>query len=184
MVAQRRGPDRRPTTASTTPTSAAPRSSRLRELHAAMDRAVLDAYGWTDIPTDCEFLLDYEDDEDEGAQPAQEAVALPLARRRPRRGARPPDRAQRRARGRRAALGRRRRTEAEAQLAQASARSLRRRTGCSEMEPTAGRSAAHARRGARAAGRDARARPRRPVARSRARARGAARAGCARRTGT
>ena len=36
---------------------------RLRELHAAMDRAVLDAYGWTDIPTDCEFLLDYEIDE-------------------------------------------------------------------------------------------------------------------------
>ena len=25
--------------------------------------AVLDAYGWTDIPTDCEFLLDYEIDE-------------------------------------------------------------------------------------------------------------------------
>ena len=38
---------------------------RLRELHAAMDRAVLDAYGWTDIPTDCEFLLDYEIDEEE-----------------------------------------------------------------------------------------------------------------------
>ena len=36
---------------------------KLRELHAAMDRAVLDAYGWTDIPTDCEFLLDYEIDE-------------------------------------------------------------------------------------------------------------------------
>ena len=35
----------------------------LRELHAAMDRAVLDAYGWTDIPTDCDFLLDYEIDE-------------------------------------------------------------------------------------------------------------------------
>ena len=35
----------------------------LRALHAAMDRAVLDAYGWTDIPTDCEFLLDYEIDE-------------------------------------------------------------------------------------------------------------------------
>ena len=30
-----------------------------------MDRAVLDAYGWTDIPTDCEFLLDYEIDDDE-----------------------------------------------------------------------------------------------------------------------
>ncbi len=36
----------------------------LRELHAAMDRAVLDAYGWTDIPIDCEFLLDYEIDDD------------------------------------------------------------------------------------------------------------------------
>jgi hypothetical protein len=38
---------------------------KLRELHAAMDRAVLEAYGWTDIPTDCEFLLDYEIDEAE-----------------------------------------------------------------------------------------------------------------------
>ena len=36
---------------------------KLRELHVAMDRAVLDAYGWTDIPTDCDFLLDYEIDE-------------------------------------------------------------------------------------------------------------------------
>ncbi|HAA27244.1 MAG TPA: SAM-dependent methyltransferase [Cyanobacteria bacterium UBA8553] len=38
---------------------------KLRELHAKMDRAVLDAYGWTDIPTNCEFLLDYEEEEDE-----------------------------------------------------------------------------------------------------------------------
>ena len=38
--------------------------AELRRLHAAMDRAVLDAYGWTDIPTDCEFLLDYEIDEE------------------------------------------------------------------------------------------------------------------------
>ena len=37
----------------------------LRELHTAMDRSVLDAYGWTDIPTDCEFLLDYEINEEE-----------------------------------------------------------------------------------------------------------------------
>ena len=37
----------------------------LRELHAAMDRAVLDAYGWHDISTNCEFLLDYEIDEAE-----------------------------------------------------------------------------------------------------------------------
>ena len=36
---------------------------RLRELHTAMDRAVLAAYGWSDICTDCEFLLDYELDE-------------------------------------------------------------------------------------------------------------------------
>ena len=38
---------------------------RLRDLHAAMDRTVLDAYDWTDIPTDCEFLLDYEIDEED-----------------------------------------------------------------------------------------------------------------------
>ena len=40
-----------------------PEIAELRELHAAMDRAVLDAYGWIDVPTDCEFLLDYEIDE-------------------------------------------------------------------------------------------------------------------------
>ena len=38
---------------------------RLRELHAQMDRVMLDAYGWTDVPTDCQFLLDYEIDEEE-----------------------------------------------------------------------------------------------------------------------
>ena len=41
-----------------------PRIRRLRELHAAMDRAVLDAYGWRDLPTGCEFLLDHEIDEE------------------------------------------------------------------------------------------------------------------------
>jgi len=35
----------------------------LRRLHDEMDRAVLDAYDWTDIKPTCEFLLD---DEDEG----------------------------------------------------------------------------------------------------------------------
>ena len=39
--------------------------AKLRDLHAAMDRAVLDAYGWTDMPTDCDFLLDYEINEEE-----------------------------------------------------------------------------------------------------------------------
>ena len=37
-----------------------PEIARLRELHAAMDRAVLAVYGWADLPIDCEFLLDYE----------------------------------------------------------------------------------------------------------------------------
>jgi hypothetical protein len=40
--------------------------ARLRELHAAMDRAVLDAYGWNDVPTACGFALDWLDlDDDE-----------------------------------------------------------------------------------------------------------------------
>ncbi len=39
---------------------------KLRELHAAMDSAVLDAYGWKDVSVHCEFLLDYEVDEEEG----------------------------------------------------------------------------------------------------------------------
>ena len=47
------------------PNERSPDIQRLRELHAAMDRAVLDAYGWTDLKPTCEFLLDYEDDEDE-----------------------------------------------------------------------------------------------------------------------
>ena len=32
----------------------------LRTLHEAMDRAVLDAYGWFDLQPTCEFLLEYE----------------------------------------------------------------------------------------------------------------------------
>ena len=47
------------------PNENAPEIVRLRELHAAMDQAVLDAYGWSDIRTDCNFLLDYEIDEEE-----------------------------------------------------------------------------------------------------------------------
>jgi MmeI, target recognition domain len=38
---------------------------KLRELHTAIDHAVLAAYGWTDIDTDCKFLLDYEIDAEE-----------------------------------------------------------------------------------------------------------------------
>jgi hypothetical protein len=39
---------------------------RLRELHAAMDRAVLDAYGWSDIKTDCDFFADYTEEDEDG----------------------------------------------------------------------------------------------------------------------
>jgi hypothetical protein len=44
---------------------------RLRELHAAMDRAVLDAYGWQNIQPVCEFFPEFDDDEeeDEGGRP-------------------------------------------------------------------------------------------------------------------
>ena len=47
------------------PDETAPDITKLRDRHAAMDRTVLDAYGWNDIPTDCEFLLDYAIDEEE-----------------------------------------------------------------------------------------------------------------------
>jgi hypothetical protein len=36
---------------------------QLRQLHAECDRAVLDAYGWDDVALECEFLLDYEEEE-------------------------------------------------------------------------------------------------------------------------
>ena len=46
----------------------APEIVTLRSLHAAQDRAVLDAYGWRDVPTRCEFLLDHEIDEEWAAR--------------------------------------------------------------------------------------------------------------------
>ena len=51
------------------PEERSPDIHQLRTLHAAMDRAVLAAYGWPDIPTACEFLLDYEEDEDPDTDP-------------------------------------------------------------------------------------------------------------------
>ena len=50
------------------PEERSPGIHELRKLHVAMDRAVLDAYGWVDIATVCEFLLDYEADEDESGR--------------------------------------------------------------------------------------------------------------------
>lgn len=37
----------------------------LRELHATMDRTVLDAYGWTELKPTYDFILDYEEEESE-----------------------------------------------------------------------------------------------------------------------
>jgi hypothetical protein len=44
------------------------------------DRAVLDAYGWTDLKPTCEFLLDYQDEEDQ--ELATNNQELPTTRRR------------------------------------------------------------------------------------------------------
>lgn len=41
----------------------------LRRLHGEMDQAVLDAYGWSDVPTACGFGLDYLDTEDDAQIP-------------------------------------------------------------------------------------------------------------------
>ncbi|MGA2703611.1 MAG: type IIL restriction-modification enzyme MmeI [Isosphaeraceae bacterium] len=62
------------------PDERSPDIFKLCELHAAMDRAVLDAYGWTDLKPACEFLLDYEDEEDQ--EPATSNQELPTRRRR------------------------------------------------------------------------------------------------------
>ncbi len=55
------------------PDEADPEILKLRTLHDAMDRAVLAAYGWTDLQPQCKFLLDYEDedseDEEESGRP-------------------------------------------------------------------------------------------------------------------
>ena len=42
--------------------------AELRRLHDAIDRAVLDAYGWTDLRPTCEFELEWQDDEAENSR--------------------------------------------------------------------------------------------------------------------
>jgi len=46
------------------PDERSPEILRLREFHVAMDRAVLDAYGWTDLSPVCNSFLDYEEEEE------------------------------------------------------------------------------------------------------------------------
>ncbi len=41
----------------------------LRDLHDAMDRAVLDAYGWDDLQPECTFLLEYEEEDTKKKKP-------------------------------------------------------------------------------------------------------------------
>ena len=43
-----------------------PRILELRQLHGEMDKAVLAAYGWDDIATDCEFIPDFYEEDDQG----------------------------------------------------------------------------------------------------------------------
>ena len=47
------------------PTEDDPAIMKLRQLHTAMDREVLNAYGWVDICTDCEFIPEHPADEEE-----------------------------------------------------------------------------------------------------------------------
>jgi hypothetical protein len=47
------------------PDDQSPDFIRLRELHDAMDRVVLDAYGWTDLRPVCEFFPEFDEDEDD-----------------------------------------------------------------------------------------------------------------------
>jgi len=42
------------------PQERSPKIARLRALHDAMDRAVLDAYGWTGVRPGCEFIAEHE----------------------------------------------------------------------------------------------------------------------------
>jgi hypothetical protein len=49
------------------PGETSPKFQELRELHDEMDRAVLQSYGWDDLAEQaiCNFILDYEEDEDD-----------------------------------------------------------------------------------------------------------------------
>jgi hypothetical protein len=67
------------------PNETSPDILKLRELHAAMDRAVLDAYGWTDLKPTCEFLLDYEEEDadENGGAPSPQPSPGGRGRRKP-----------------------------------------------------------------------------------------------------
>jgi hypothetical protein len=51
------------------PAESSPELNELRRLHARMDQAVLQAYGWSDIPTACGFGLDDLDTDEDALLP-------------------------------------------------------------------------------------------------------------------
>ena len=51
------------------PAETSPDLLELRRLHGEMDQAVLQAYGWSDVPTACGFGLDHLDTEDDAQLP-------------------------------------------------------------------------------------------------------------------
>jgi hypothetical protein len=53
------------------PAETSPGLLELRRLHGEMDQAVLQAYGWSDVPTACGFGLDYLDTEDDAQLPEE-----------------------------------------------------------------------------------------------------------------
>ena len=57
------------------PNETDPEILQLRDLHAQMDQAVLNAYGWTDLELICGFALDYLDTDEDNLPPeAQERI--------------------------------------------------------------------------------------------------------------
>lgn len=48
------------------PEESSPEIHQLRELHSEMDRAVLAAYGWNDLPTACDYIPDYVEEDKDG----------------------------------------------------------------------------------------------------------------------
>jgi hypothetical protein len=53
------------------PGEMSPEITELRRLHEAMDRAVLDAYGWVKVRPDCDFFSEFDDDEEDEEEPTR-----------------------------------------------------------------------------------------------------------------
>lgn len=58
------------------PAEVSPDIKQLRDLHAAMDRAVLDAYGWTDLAPVAEYIPEFDEDDIEPGSRAKRKYRL------------------------------------------------------------------------------------------------------------